>query len=78
MVEIHADIFGRETGKKTQFACLIFHWITCSFWFENSVGMLDLCANVSCLESWKNFQFACVIFLIDNMLFCRRNGSNAC
>ena len=52
MVVMHADIFGRETGKKTQFSCLIFHWITCSFWCENSVGMLDLCATVSCLESW--------------------------
>ena len=51
MVVMHANIFGRETGKKTQFACLIFHWITCSFLCENSVGMLDLCANVSCLES---------------------------
>ena len=41
--------------------------------------MLDfLCAAVSCLESWKIFQFACVIFLINNMLFFRRNGSNAC
>ena len=40
--------------------------------------MLDLCATVSCLEIWKNFQFACVIFLIDNILFCMRNGINAC
>ena len=45
---------------------------------EFMFSMLDLCANISCLEIWKNFQFACVIFLIDNMLFCMRNGSNVC
>ena len=26
--------FGKEIGKKTQFACLIINWITCSFWCE--------------------------------------------
>ena len=45
---------------------------------EFMYSMLDLCATVSCLEIWKIFQFACVIFLIDNMLFCMRNGRNAC
>ena len=45
---------------------------------EFMYSMLKLCATVSCLEIWKNFQFACVIFLIDNMLFCMINGSNAC
>ena len=45
---------------------------------EFMCSMLDLCATVSCLEIWKNFQFACIIFLIDSMLFCMRNGRNAC
>ena len=45
---------------------------------EFMYSMLDLCATVSCLEIWKNFKFSCVIFWIDNMLFCMRNGSNAC
>ena len=45
---------------------------------EFMYNMLDLCATISCLEIWKNFQFACVIFLIDNILFSMRNGSNAC
>ena len=45
---------------------------------EFMYSILDLCATVFYLEIWKNFQFACVIFLIDNMLFCMRNGSNAC
>ena len=34
-------VFGRHT-------CLIFHWITCSFWFENSVG------NAYCFLSLKS------------------------
>ena len=45
---------------------------------EFMYSMLDLGATVSYLENWKNFHFACVIFFIDNMLFCKRNGSNAC
>ena len=45
---------------------------------EFMYSLMDLCATVSYLENWKYFQFACVIFLIDNMLFCMRNGSNAC
>ena len=44
---------------------------------EFMYSMLDLCATVSYLEIWKIFQFVCVIFLIDNMLFYMRNGSNA-
>ena len=34
--------FGEETGKKTQFACLIFHWITCRF-----VKMIHACMQMS-------------------------------
>ena len=39
---------GKEFRKKTQFACLIFHWITYSFWCENSVG------NAYYFLSWKS------------------------
>ena len=45
---------------------------------EFMYSTLDLCATVSCLEICEIFQFPCVIFLIDNMLFCMRNGRNAC
>ena len=51
MVVKHADIYGKETGKKTQFACLIFHWITCSFWCEKNVG------NAYYFLSWKFGKF---------------------
>ena len=39
--------YGKETGNKIQFACLIFHWITHNFWCANSVG------NAYCFLSLK-------------------------
>ena len=55
---------SKETGKKTQSACLIFHWITCSFWCENSVG------NAYCFLCWKSRKISSLHVLYSCLITC--------